>query len=79
MAGDQFGSSLSCHGRRTLTQVPLPLQTWSVPQEVPALTLPSSMQTSAPVLHSTAPVVQALPVLQEVPAAQPMQLQFLGD
>lgn len=39
-------------------QFPLGLQTWFMPQTVPAGRLPESMQTAAPVVHETMPSLQ---------------------
>jgi hypothetical protein len=66
------------------TQVPLPLQTILVPQEVPAVLLPPSTQVIAPVVHDVMPVRQTpgLPV-HELPAVQathvplPLQTMFV--
>jgi hypothetical protein len=58
------------------TQVPLPLQTWFVPQVVPAAVLPESRQTGAPVLQSMTPVLHGAPglVLQALPASHVTQV-----
>jgi hypothetical protein len=58
------------------TQVPLPLQTWLVPQVDPAGVLPESRQTGAPVLQSMTPVLHGAPgfVLQALPASHVTQV-----
>jgi hypothetical protein len=43
------------------THVPVPLQTWFVPQVVPAAVLPESRQRGAPVVQSVMPVLQGEP------------------
>lgn len=63
------------------THVPLPLQTWLVPQVVPAAVVPASTQRSAPVVQSMTPVLHGAPGLsvQALPAWQvthwPLPLQ----
>ena len=53
------------------TQVPAPLQTWLVPQVVPAAVLPVSTHLGAPVVHSVTPVLQGAPgfVVHALPAS----------
>ncbi len=58
------------------TQAPVPLQTWPVPQVVPAEVLPESMQRWVPVLQSVMPDLHGAPglVLQLTPAVHARQL-----
>ena len=56
------------------TQLPL-MQTKFVPHDEPFVTLPLSVQTGAPVVHTIAPVRHGLPLtVQLAPAWQAMQL-----
>src|ERR1051325_2727897 len=57
-----------------LTHMPLPSQTWLVPQPVPAALLPPSMQVMAPVMQVVVPFLHAvgLPV-HDWPAVQATQ------
>jgi hypothetical protein len=67
------------------TQVPVPLQTWLVPQDVPAGVLPESRQTGAPVLQSMTPVLHGAPgfMLHALPASHatqaPLPLQTMFE
>jgi hypothetical protein len=67
------------------TQVPLPLQTWLVPQVVPAAVLPESRQRGEPIAQSTTPVLHGALgfVAQAVPAMHathcPLPLQTMPD
>ena len=62
-------------------QVPIPLQTWLVPQFVPAAVFPASRQRGAPIAQSTTPVlhgalglvVQAWPAMQATHCPLPLQ------
>src|SRR5689334_9969404 len=63
-----------------VTQAPEPLQTWLVPQLVPAILLVSSTQVMAPVVQDVVPflqavglVVQALPAVHETQLPEPLQ------
>lgn len=59
-----------------VTQLPPGLQTWFMPQPVPAARLPESTQLCAPVVQAVTPVLHpgfGL-VLHDVPATQAMQL-----
>jgi len=47
------------------TQAPLPSQTWSAPQAVPAERLPKSWQTGAPVRQLTMPVLHAVGFVEQ--------------
>lgn len=59
------------------TQAP-PLQTMLVPHDVPFVTLPVSVHTGAPLVHTVAAVRQGFPLtVQEAPAWQAMQLPAL--
>ena len=57
------------------TQAPVPLQTWLVPQVVPAAVLPPSTQVMAPVAQELVPVLQlvGLPV-HDWPAVHAMHM-----
>jgi hypothetical protein len=56
------------------TQLPL-MQTKFVPHDEPFVTLPLSVQTGAPLVHTIAPVRQGLPLtVHDAPAWQVMQL-----
>jgi len=57
------------------TQAPAPLQTWLVPQAVPAAALPPSTQVMAPVEQELVPILQlvGLPV-HDCPAVQAMHM-----
>ena len=48
------------------TQLPAPLQTWLVPQAVPAALFAASAQTSAPVAHEVEPVRQTLGLVPQL-------------
>jgi hypothetical protein len=67
------------------TQVPLPLQTWLLPQVVPAAVLPESRQRGAPIVQSTTPVLHGAPgfMLQALPASHathcPLPLQTMFE
>ena len=67
------------------TQVPVPLQTWLVPQVVPAAVSPASRQRGAPIAQSTTPVLQGAPgfVLHDCPAMHathcPLPLQTMPE
>jgi hypothetical protein len=65
-------------------QPPEPLQTWLVPQVVPAALLPLSMQVMAPVVHEVAPVrqtpglvVQAEPDVHATQVPEPLQTMLV--
>jgi hypothetical protein len=67
------------------TQVPLPLQTWLVPQVVPAAVFPVSRQRGAPIAQSTTPVLHGAPgfMLHAWPAMHathcPLPLQTMPE
>src|SRR5215831_3717926 len=67
------------------TQVPLPLQTWLVPQLVPAAVSPPSRQRGAPEEQSTTPVLQGAPgfVVHALPASHithcPLPLHTMAE
>ncbi len=54
------------------TQAP-PLQTWSVPQTVPSVRGPASVQTGVPVVHETTPEWQGIPGSQAAPVVHATQ------
>jgi hypothetical protein len=59
------------------TQVPVPSQTWFVPQIVPAVTgVVVCWQTEVPVAQLVCEVRQALPGVQSAPAAHGVQLPW---